>query len=270
MITAKVLVLDDEIFIANDIRDILEDEGYDVIKTSRAKDAIDTMNNTNSPDLALLDIELQYDDINGIEVARQILKKKSIPIIFLTAHSEKYYEEAKKVGPANFFDKGATDLSVQLPKSIDLAIRNYLAEEDGRAPNFVNAVKGKISINAREKWDGHESEFRKIILDKSDILFVKEDSGTIDIYTKNRNKPYNISMGIGWFTEQLNMTQHKDEENDFIRTKRGELANLQNIIAYDSGNIYFDSSNNITASINRETYLLLKEKFFPPFRTKPE
>ena len=78
----KILVVDDEVDIAELMKDILEDEGYDVEIAHDGKTAIYKIKE-ESFDLILLDIMMP--DISGTEVCANIRNETSAPIIFVTA-----------------------------------------------------------------------------------------------------------------------------------------------------------------------------------------
>jgi len=67
----------------------LNAEGYTVIQSRCGEDAIAIMASGKEPiDLILMDIDLG-SGIDGTEAAREILKKRDIPVVFLSSHTEK-------------------------------------------------------------------------------------------------------------------------------------------------------------------------------------
>lgn len=82
----KILIVEDELVIANDIRGFLSDENYEIISiVLTGEDAIN-LSRQNKPDLIIMDI-LLHGDMNGIEAAEEISKTRKIPIIFVSAYS---------------------------------------------------------------------------------------------------------------------------------------------------------------------------------------
>lgn len=81
----KILVVDDEIEIANLIEVYLNSENYTVCKFYSAKEALACINKT-AFDLAILDIMLP--DIDGFTLCRKIRENYTYPIIMLTAKEE--------------------------------------------------------------------------------------------------------------------------------------------------------------------------------------
>lgn len=79
----NVLVLDDEIEIADLVEVILTSEGFVVKKCYNSKDAIDVIE-TEELDLAILDV--MVDGVDGFSLVKMIREKKlKFPIILLTA-----------------------------------------------------------------------------------------------------------------------------------------------------------------------------------------
>jgi CheY-like chemotaxis protein len=74
----------------------------------------------SAPDLILMDIRLS-GKMDGIETARNIQKISSIPIIFLTAHSETdLMTTARQISPHGFFVKPYVEEEVL--SSIEMAL----------------------------------------------------------------------------------------------------------------------------------------------------
>lgn len=115
----KVLVVEDERIIAINICATLKQYGYD---TEYVSDGIQVLEKIEKApfDLILMDIMLG-GEIDGIEVARIIKKKKDIPVIYLTAYSdESTLDRAKTTEPAGYLIKpfNSRDLYV----SVEMAI----------------------------------------------------------------------------------------------------------------------------------------------------
>jgi len=77
-----VLVVEDDATLRSLIAESLMDARYSVVKAADGKSALQSFHEFK-PDLAILDIGL--NDIDGLELCRQIRSYKNIPIIFLTA-----------------------------------------------------------------------------------------------------------------------------------------------------------------------------------------
>jgi len=84
----RLIVVEDDRIVALDLTGTLEDLGYHVAGTAtRGEDAID-LSLSLRPDLMLMDVRLA-GTIDGIEAAKSIRHASDVPIIYLTAHSDR-------------------------------------------------------------------------------------------------------------------------------------------------------------------------------------
>ena len=99
-----ILIVEDELVVANDIRLTLERAGYTVCGIARSYASAIDMINMNPPCLALLDIFLKGEQ-TGIDVAAQ-LNKRDIPFVYLSANCNAgVLEMAKVTQPSGFIVK---------------------------------------------------------------------------------------------------------------------------------------------------------------------
>ena len=99
----KILVVDDEVEIADLIEVYLNNENYSVFKFYSAKEALECINTTNL-DLAILDVMLP--DIDGYTLCQKIRTRHTYPIIMLTAKDTlQDKEEGYEVGADSYLTK---------------------------------------------------------------------------------------------------------------------------------------------------------------------
>lgn len=105
MDTIQILIIEDEIIIAEDIHDMLTSLGYEVVGIFGNSDmALDYLS-FHSPDLVLCDIHIK-GTMDGIQVAEKIRARKKIPFIFLTSLSDRNtLDRAKKTLPYGYIVK---------------------------------------------------------------------------------------------------------------------------------------------------------------------
>jgi len=110
---SKIIIVEDEIIIALDLKLRLENLGYEVVHTSfNGKDAIKLTGEKN-PDLVLMDIQLN-GEMDGIDVAQQIRNLYNIPFIYLTgSHENTLLERAKQTDPVGFIGKPFDESEIQ-------------------------------------------------------------------------------------------------------------------------------------------------------------
>ncbi len=100
----RVVIAEDEAIIRLDLKETLQEEGYDVVgETGRGDEAVELVK-TLEPDLAILDIRMP--GLDGLEVARQIADDKKSAVLILTAYSQRdLIEEARDAGALAYLVK---------------------------------------------------------------------------------------------------------------------------------------------------------------------
>ncbi len=100
----KILIVEDEAITAEDIKLLLEAEGYEVVGISSTVEGTLEAARKKKPDLAIVDIVLEEGD--GIEVAEKLMGDMGVPVIFITAYSDKStLERVLKVQPYSYILK---------------------------------------------------------------------------------------------------------------------------------------------------------------------
>lgn len=154
----KILVVDDELKIVQLVRAYLQQAGFAVLTASTGKDAL-TLWKVEQPALAVLDLMLP--DIDGLDVAREIRKTSSTPIIMLTARAE----DADRI---TGLEIGADDYVVKPfnPRELVARVRAVLRRAEGLTkPTVIEA--GNLVINL----DSHEAYLNGKLLDLTPIEF---------------------------------------------------------------------------------------------------
>lgn len=84
----KVLVIEDETFIAMDLASIVSDMGHRIIGVATTPQAAVELAEREQPDLILADIRLDWDT-SGVDAVREILGRfDAVPVIFVTAYPD--------------------------------------------------------------------------------------------------------------------------------------------------------------------------------------
>ena len=88
MSRAKVMVVEDESIVAIDISQRLQSLGYEVTATVSSGEKAVEMAEKTRPDIILMDIVLK-GEMGGIEAAEEINKRMKVPIVYITAYSDR-------------------------------------------------------------------------------------------------------------------------------------------------------------------------------------
>jgi len=118
----RVVIAEDEAIIRLDLKETLEEEGYEVIgETGRGDKAVDLVRELR-PDLAILDIKMPGMD--GIEAARLITKDRICGVLVLTAFSQReVIEQARDAGALAYLVKPFQ--KTDLVPAIEVAIARF-------------------------------------------------------------------------------------------------------------------------------------------------
>lgn len=141
---SKILVIEDESSIADNIVYALKTEGFACEWYSTGNEALKALE-TQEFDFALLDVGLP--DINGFELFKAIKGLKEIPIIFLTARAE---EIDRVVG----LEIGADDYIAKpfSPRELTARIKAVLRRVQGKPPK--PSEKSSATFTSNKKMSG--------------------------------------------------------------------------------------------------------------------
>ena len=84
---SKILIVDDDLCIAQLISDALEDEGFETVIRNDGRSAYDYISE-NAGNISLITLDIMMPDISGIELCRFIRNTVDCPIIFVSAKSK--------------------------------------------------------------------------------------------------------------------------------------------------------------------------------------
>jgi len=184
-VTIRVVIAEDEAIIRMDLRETLEEEGYEVVgETGRGDEAVELVREL-CPDLAILDIKMPGMD--GIEAARIIAGEKICGILILTAFSQReVIEQARDVGALAFLVKPFQ--KSDLVPAIEVAI--------GRFGELRN-LSGEIDAL------GEQLETRKLIDRAKGLLMDRHAMSEQEAFTyiqreamRNRRKMRDVSTDL--------------------------------------------------------------------------
>lgn len=194
----KILIVEDELLIAEFLKEMLLEIGIETVFTSKNySEAIQTLEQQNEINLVMLDINLN-EEKNGLDVARYITENKTIPFMFLTSYSDfKTIEEASYLQPHAYLTKPYTQSELFITLSL-------LKNKETKKEKFVQFKDGTSTIRLKQ----------------SEILWIKSENIYLNI--KTLSKKYLIRSSITRFIEE--------NENDiFFRSHRSFIVNLEHV-----------------------------------------
>lgn len=215
----KILVVEDEVVIADNICMILEDLGYEVLEPAiDYEEAVETID-SQKPDLSILDIQLAGKR-DGVHLAEVIQNKYHFPFIFLTSNSDAAtIERVKAVNPYAFLVKPFR--KEDLFTSIELALNSFNHQRRTDA-NLHRALIDCLFIKEKNLY--HKVKINEITFIKSDHVYLEINMLGGKVYIMR-----------GSITEMI-----ENLPSSFYRTHRSFIVNLQYLFAINSSYVIID------------------------------
>ncbi len=144
---STVVIAEDEAIVRLDLREILEEEGYEVVgETGRGDEAVE-LARQHQPDLVILDIKMPGMD--GLAAAREINTVRRSAVLVLTAFSQRsLIEQARDAGALAYLVKPFQ--KEELLPAIEVALGRFA---ELRALEEENASLADDSARAREQLE---------------------------------------------------------------------------------------------------------------------
>jgi AmiR/NasT family two-component response regulator len=151
-LAVRVVIAEDEAIIRLDLKETLEEEGYEVVgETGRGDEAVKLVSEL-APDVAILDVKMP--GMNGLAAAREIAKDRGAAVLILTAFSQRdLIEEARDAGALAYLVKPfqrselipAVEVALgrfQEMKALDSEVKDLADQLETR--RFVDRAKGLL------------------------------------------------------------------------------------------------------------------------------
>lgn len=229
----KVLIVEDEVLVAEDIAGDLRTDGFEVtniaISSNEALQAIEH----NPPHIILMDINIK-GEIDGIETAELINQEFQTPIIYVTSNtSSQFVSRAIKTGPHAIITKpyNYKDLAI----AIELALDKH---------NEIVIQNEQKVINLDSIYVKCGEYHRKVLLE--DVLYIEADGSYCKVYTKECN--YTFSFNLNHFQKQIASPKLK-------RVHRSYIVNFFNVDGFDKNTILIgDKIIPVSSPFRNEVY----------------
>ena len=204
-LNSRILIVEDEIFIADYLMEILQEEDFINIKMANNKEEALLLMNSFLPEIILMDINIQGEN-SGIELAT-LKKNDNAGIIYIT---------------------GQYDHNL-ISQAFDTNPEAYLTKPIKK--NDLIAAIGLVSHKQRSKCITIKDGYKKVKLNLDDILFIKSENNYIDIQLED--KKFTIRQTLDHFLKET------DCEN-FLRIHRSYIVNTTKISAKKSSSVIIE------------------------------
>ncbi|PHI19545.1 DNA-binding response regulator [Lewinellaceae bacterium SD302] len=221
----KILIVEDEVLIADTIGRYLTRVGYQVAGPAISYEEAVELLESEKPDFALIDIRLNSHK-TGIDFANYITKSSTpTPFIFLTSQTDRRFVElAKETRPAGYLTKPVRKES--LLTTIEIALHNAVEDALQKVPRLtVSTGRKNLQVNT------------------SSILYLE----ATHVYTKlllHDGSEILQRKSLGAVLKSL-------PNDQFIQTHRGYAVNCQHVSHWDTERAYLGKAHSIPISRSR-------------------
>lgn len=214
----KILIVEDEILIADYLQEILREENFTNVKMAHDKEEALLQMETFQPNIILMDININGEK-SGIELVKR--KNEQASVIYITGqHDLMLMNAAFKTNPEAYLTKpiNRNDLIAAIRLLIFKNKVNYITIKDG---------------------------YKEVRVQLDDILFVKSENNYIDIQLETVK--YTVRHSLDAFIKTV-------QSDDFVRIHRSYLVNRSKITAKSSNSVFINQfeipfSRNIDLSL---------------------
>jgi two-component system, response regulator PdtaR len=121
-VPVRVVIAEDEALIRLDLKEMLEEEGYQIVGEAADGEKAIELAVGMSPDLVILDVKMPV--LDGISAAERIAAKQICPVVILTAFSQReLVERARDAGAMAYLVKPFT--KADLVPAIEIAVSRF-------------------------------------------------------------------------------------------------------------------------------------------------
>jgi len=266
MSTYSILVVDDEILTLNNLKKILEREGYEVHLADSGERGLEIIE-IYKPQLVLLDLMLP--GISGIEVLKQVkeMERETI-VIMMTAYEilEKAVE-AMKLGAYDYLLKPfkINELKNTIHRALEtlslrIRILEHLESEKGRY------YLGKIVAQSKKMKEVVEMA-KKVASSEKTTVLIQGESGTgkelfakaIHYHSPRAEKPI-VDINCAAIPENLMESElFGYEAGAFTDAKKRKIGLLER---GDEGTVFFDEIGDMSLNLQAKLLRVLEEGTF--------
>ncbi len=214
----RILIVEDNLIEATEVRQTLEKAGHTVTAIARTlAEAIASIQYA-APDVALIDIQLDGSPTDGIGTAQALQRLRPIPVLYLTASSEyDTFRRAKETLPAAYLLKPFN--RAELAFQIELACYHHQINAL-TMPGITQTDDLYLPVDK-----GHER------VAKSNVVLLQAAGSYVNVFLADAARPRLLSMNLGYLS-QFFTAPH------FYRLSRSMLINLRHLERLEQHQVY--------------------------------
>ena len=216
----KILIVDDDVSIAQLISDALEDEGFETVIKNDSKSAYEyVMENTHS--ISLITLDIMMPEISGMDLCRFIRDRVECPIIFVSA-------KGKTVDTVLGLETGADDY-ISKPFVVEEFVARVKAHLRREQRNTAQVQEGTIKVGDIEIRTGSFEFYKggKMVPFSTRefqlLQYLMENAGRVLTREQIFSHVWDTEFGdIGTVAVNIKSIRDKiDKENEYIKTVWG-------------------------------------------------
>ena len=137
----RVVIAEDEALIRLDLKEMLEEEDYEVAGEAGDGEAAVKLAVSLRPDLVILDVKMPV--LDGLSAAEQIAEQRIAPVVILTAFSQRdLVERARDAGAMAYLVKPFT--KADLVPAIEMAVSRF--QEARALESEVDTLRDRLEV----------------------------------------------------------------------------------------------------------------------------
>jgi two-component system, response regulator PdtaR len=209
MTKTRIVIVEDEIIVAEDLKLTLTNFGYDVIAIASTGERAIEIAESEHPDLILMDIVLA-GKCDGITTAEQIHAREDIPIIYVTANLDKtLLQRVKHTTPFGYIVKPFNDREVY--SNIEIGLFRHRMEKEIKKRDAILFALGlgvewflrQFSVNYHSERLESKHPISKDFLPILEHLGIAMELDRIIMFriTETSHEKYALTLTEEWLAE---------------------------------------------------------------------
>lgn len=169
---AKILLVDDNPRVRSFVRPALEDAGFNCVEAEDGWSAMEKIG-SEQPDLVILDIMLGDDEMNGLDVCKEIRKRGNrVPVVFLTIKDRRddprYLERAFQLGADDYVTK--REELRHLEERMGIVPTEFITRKSD-IEELLSRIKARLYVPDSEQ---EFNDYLRVNLSKQQVMIKKE------------------------------------------------------------------------------------------------
>lgn len=219
----RILIVEDDPSIAENIQEILEILGFENIDIANSANQCIKIIKKTRPDLIFMDIKLKGDK-DGIELGEIIHQMFDVPLVFVTSYSDPtIIERAKRINPAGFIVKPFNTNDIHA--IVEIVLYNKRTKPSTEA-TVVKSPSESPFLVTDAVFIKAGNAFERVPYEE--IYYIEANGNMVTIFTKNRD--YHIRKSMKEIEEIL-------PSNLFLRVQKSFIVHLGQIESFNTKEI---------------------------------